>query len=522
LPLPYCNVADLTRLHARERPGHVALIFGGRAVTYSDLNRHASMIANGLIEAGVARHDRVALLAGNSDHYIELLFGIIKAGATPCPINWRLAPGEIAYVLRDSSAAVLFYEARFGHVVEQLSRELELRRVIALTEDETDSAGYVAWRDSQVEADPELLIAGEDASFQLYTSGTTGAPKGVLISHNSIIEMRRMEDSVGESWIRWDESDVVLVGMPLFHIAGSFWALQFLYRGSTCVIQPTVNTGEFLAAIRRHGVTRLFVVPSVLKMMLDDGSTQSTHLTSLKTITYGGSPISPELLGEAMTRLKCGFVQIFGMTETAGTIAYMSPEDHDPSRPDLLKSCGRAFSSVEIGVFDENGNALPDGTTGEICVRTPTVMSGYWRRPEALREVMRGDWYRTGDAGFRHADGYYFLVDRVKDMIVSGGENIFPSEVEEQLRQHELVRDVAVIGVPDPKWGEAVKAIIVPASGSRLNHEELVDFLKPRIASYKIPKSIAFVEELPRNASGKVLKRALREIYWASHDRRLA
>ena len=508
---PLATEADTLRRNAALRPDHLALLFGDRRTGYATLDLRSNAVANGLLARGSAGQQRIALLTRNNDWFFEILFGSAKAGHVALPVNWRLAPREIAHILRDAGATCLFIGPDFADTVPTLrALGVPLPQVIVL-----DDAGYVTWRDSQQTADPLIDVSPDDIFIQLYTSGTTGHPKGVQISHRASLAMRRIEVSTGGLWTDWSAADVAIVAMPNFHVGGTSWALQWLARGATCVVQAQVDPREMLEAIGSQGVTQLFAVPTVLGMMLDDESCTARNFSGLKYIHYGAAPIDPDLLLRCMDRFGCGFIQYFGMTETNGVVSVLEPHDHDLARPHLLKSVGKPYPALNLKILDASGEPLPANTVGEVCVRTPALMTGYWQNPDATALSRHGEYYRTGDGGYLDGQGYLFLVDRIKDMIVSGGENVYPIEVERALMEHPQVADVAVIGVPDARWGEAVVALVV-AAGEAPAPAELIGFARDRVAGFKVPKSIEFLDALPRNAAGKVLKRDLRETYKGS------
>jgi len=309
--------------------------------------------------------------------------------------------------------------------------------------------------------------------------------------------------------------------MPLFHIAGSGWGLVGFYVGAKTIVMRDIVPPQILEAIPKYRITKALFVPAVLLFLLQTPGVQETDFSSLDLITYGASPIPLDLLRNALATFKCGFGQLYGLTETTGAITYLAPEDHDPNGTPRMRSCGKPLSTTEIKVVDPEGNALPAGEVGEIIVCSPQIMKGYWHLPEDTAQAIRGDWFYTGDAGYFDEDGYLYIHDRVKDMIVSGGENVYPAEVESALFGHPAVADVAVIGVPDDRWGEAVKAIVVPRPGTNPTANELISFAREQIAGYKVPKSVDFAEALPRNPSGKILKRELRDPYWEGRERRV-
>ena len=378
-----------------------------------------------------------------------------------------------------------------------------------------------AWRDAaQVQA-PAHEAADGDVAVQLYTSGTTGKPKGVMLSHanflNSIAQGRL--DPAG--WTKWQDGDSAVLAMPVSHISGTGWGIITLNYGATCHIQRQFDIEMTLDMILRDRVSKIFLVPAALQFLVRHPRARGADFSSIREMGYGASPIPLALLRECMDVLGCGFVQFYGMTETTGTIVALPPQDHVPEGSPRMRAAGKPLPWVEIRVLDTDGQDVPTGKVGEIVTRSAANMLGYWKRPEETARTIRDGWLHTGDAGYLDADGYVFIHDRVKDMIISGGENVYPAEVESALSEHPAVAEVAVIGVPDAKWGEAVHAVIVLRPGATLGQEALIAWAKRRIAGFKTPRSVAFAETLPRNASGKLLKRELRAPYWAAQGRQV-
>ena len=514
------SLADVVRAHARTRGDKVALVCEGRETTFADLDRRASRIANGLIAAGVEPQARVAYLDKNSDLFFEVMFGAMKANDVLVAVNWRLAPPEIAYVINDATAEVLFVGKEFFPVVEAILPDLEtVRKVIALDAPHDGWDDYTAWRDAQSEADPHVPIDSSDVAVQMYTSGTTGHPKGAMLTNENFMTLLPMATT--EWGTPWSPDDVNLVCMPLFHIAGSGWGVVGLYAGARSVIVRDIIPTEILRVIPEHRITKAIFVPAVLLFLVQTPGAQETDFSSLNLIAYGASPIPLDLLRTAIATFKCDFAQVYGLTETTGAVTYLPPEDHDPAGNARMRSCGRAMGGITIRVVDSTGRDLLPGEVGEIIVKTKQNMKGYWNLPEETAKAIDGEWFHTGDAGYLDSDGYLYIHDRVKDMIVSGGENVYPAEVESALFGHPAIADVAVIGVPDEKWGESVKAIIVKKPGVEADPADIIAFARERIAGYKVPKSIDFVDSLPRNPSGKILKRDLRAPYWEGRARQV-
>ena len=513
------TIGDITRHHAKNRPNRVAIHFEGRHITFYELDRHANQVVNGLIAEGVQPQGRIAILAKNVPAFFELWFGAAKADVVLVPVNFRLAPPEVVYVIEDANAELLFVGADFYPIVEKVASELKsVRRIIALDGAHRLWANFAEWRAAQPANDRAMAIAREHCAIQMYTSGTTGHPKGAQLTHASVVPL-----ALGglRQLGNWHENDVSLVCMPLFHIGGSGWALVGLYRGIENVLMRDPDPAAILRAIQEYHITKAFMVPALLLFLLQNPQCQATDFSSLELIVYGASPAPLDLVRNAIKVFGCDLGQVYGLTETSGAITYLPPEDHDEKVPERLKSCGKPMVGVEIRIVDVDGKDVPTGVVGEIITRSPQNMLGYWNQPEATRRAIRSDWFYTGDAGYLDRDGYIYIYDRVKDMIISGGENIYPAEVESALFSHPAVADVAVIGVPDEKWGEAVKAFVVKRPGVEVTSVELINFACERIASYKAPRSIDFVAALPRTATGKILKRELRKPFWAGQDRQV-
>ncbi|MDP6565366.1 MAG: fatty acid--CoA ligase [Alphaproteobacteria bacterium] len=513
----YRFMADPIRRHARERGDKVALIFEDRQTTYRQLNDNASRVANGLIEAGIKPGQRVAILAKNIDVFFEIYYGASKAGAVLVPVNFRLAPPEVAFVVNDAGAEMLFVGEEFYAMIEGLGDGLTtVRKTIALHDNHLEWSAYSAWRDQQPSEDPAAEGAPSDTAIQVYSSGTTGHPKGVEIMHKNFLYMLPI---VLDEWGSWDVDDVSMVAMPLFHVAGCQWGFVAFYVGGTNVLLPDVDPPAILRAVEEHRITQVLFVPAVILFLLQTPGCAETDFSSVKMVVYGASPIPFPVLQQAVEAFGCGFAQVYGLTETTGAVTYLPPEDHDGS--DKMKSCGKPMSTARIRVVDQDGDDRPVGQVGEIVVAGGQIMKGYWNLPEASAEAIKGEWFHSGDAGYFDDEGYLYIHDRVTDMIISGGENIYPAEVESALAAHPKIADVAVIGVPDDRWGEAVKAIIVVAPDQELDAEEVIGFAHQNIAGYKCPKSVDFAAELPRNPSGKILKRELRKPYWQDQDRQV-
>lgn len=511
--------ADALRHHAQQRPDKPAMVFGDRETSYAAFNDHANRVANGLTAAGIGHGDRVAVLALNSDRFFELWQGASRIGAVIVPVNFRLTPSEIAYVLQNSRARALFVGPEFVELAHQFASQLPLRLLVNLEGSGQSPAEVRDWPDwlaRQDEADPAAERSAGDTVIQYYSSGTTGFPKGVECSHSGMLD--HLPVFLRESG-NWDDSEVSLVPMPLFHVAGSAFANGAFMVGATNVILPFVDPGSILKAIPAHSVTRTCLVPAVIHALLVHEDCPGTDFSSLRRVLYGASPMPETLARQATAVLGPCLEQTYGATETHGGFTLLSPSDHAEGRK--LRSCGKPMSYVRVRVVDEEGRECSAGEVGEIVVQGGCLMSGYWDAPEATREAIRGGWYHTADMGYFDEDGYLYVHDRKHDMIITGAENVYPAEVENALIAHPRVAEAAVFGVPDEDWGEAVRAHVIAAPGEPPEPEELIRFCRERIAAYKCPREVTLVDELPRNPTGKVLKRELRAPFWDGQKRQV-
>jgi long-chain acyl-CoA synthetase len=515
------NVAGIVRQHGQERPDQVAIVYGDRQVTWRELDETSSRIANALRAAGVGASDRVARIEKNAPDYFELAFAASKINAVLVDVNWRLAPAEMKQIIDDAQAKVLLVGEEFAPHLEKIESELAtVETVLILGAGDATHAGLTDWIAPQPADDPGAEGGKGDICLQLYTSGTTGLPKGVMLSNENLFTFI---DEVPRTWDFTPES-VSHVVMPTFHIAGSGWGLVGLAMGARMILDREVNPVQILQEVEAHKITHAIYVPAVLQFLQIVPNAHDHDLSSMQLVAYGASPITEQVLRDAMQQFASAkFVQVYGLTETTGAVVQLDAEDHDPEhRPELLRSAGKPYPWVELRVADADGNPVAQGEIGEIWIKGVQVMVGYWNNPaETKRAITPDGWFRSGDAGYLDADGYLFLHDRVKDMIVSGGENVYPAEVENAVMGCPGVADVAVIGVPDEKWGEAVKAIVVKQADSDVTEEQVIAWARERIAGFKVPKSVDFADELPRNPSGKILKKDLRAPYWEGRERQI-
>jgi acyl-CoA synthetase (AMP-forming)/AMP-acid ligase II len=499
-------------------------IQGTRRLTYADAQRESNRLANALVAAGLSKGERLAVLSKNSLEYVLLYYAASKAGVVPVPLNYRLASPEWTWIVNDAGARLLLASAEYRAAVDAVRGDLStVEHFVAV--DAPPAEGwqlYRAWVDAQPMAAPECGVVEDDILYQMYTSGTTGRPKGALLSHRAIAAnlaqvMVSMEPAFGER---------CLVVVPMYHASGTATSFASVQTGGCLYLQQDFNPGEVVRALSEERIGRTGLVPAMIQACLvtvpDVGERSYPHL---RVIAYGASPIAETTLRRAIEVFRCDFLQAYGMTETSAVLTCLSPSDHRlalAEKPGLLLSAGRALLGTEIRIVDETDAPVGTGTIGEIIARGPQLMQGYWNRPDETKEAMRGGWMHTGDAGVMDDEGFVYIQDRVKDMIVSGGENIYPRLIEDVLFTHPAIADAAAIGVPDERWGETVKAVVVLRDGARATDEEIIEFCRGKLGGFERPRSVDIVSALPRNPTGKVLRRLLREPYWHGRARRVA
>ena len=500
---------------AHVRADWPALREGNRLYSYRDVEQTTARVAAYLQKAGLKKGDRIAWIGKNSDLYFTLFYGAARMGVVMVPVGWRLAPAEWVFIVNDTKARLLFTGPGFDAVSDTLAPLLEkVERIIA---SDDARAGIAATLPQDFEP-----AGPDDAVLQLYTSGTTGNPKGAVLSNRNLFGLRRNSDDADLAYTKWDDSEVVLIAMPCAHIGGTGLGILAMGAGLPGLILPEFTPDGFFDAVETGGVTRLFIVPAALHILLQHPRCASVDFSRLKYILYGAAPIPLELLRQCIQMFKCEFMQVYGMTETTGTICLLPPEDHDPAGNARMRSAGKPLPGVELRIVDDVGSDAPLGEVGEVWTRSSNNMIGYWNLPEATVNTMTdGGWVKTGDAGYLDADGYLFIHDRVKDMIISGGENIYPAEVESAIYGHPDVLEVAVFGIPDAKWGEAVKAVCVPKPDATIDPESVLAWTRERIAGFKVPRSVDVIAALPRNTSGKILRKDLRAPFWEGFDRQV-
>jgi acyl-CoA synthetase (AMP-forming)/AMP-acid ligase II len=511
------GLADVARIQAHALNEAPALVQDGLSISYRELDLLSNQVAQRLRQEWVHPQERVAVLGKNTQLFYQLWFGAMKARVCLTPINFRLAAPEIAYILADSRAKMLFVGREFFEIAEKAVAHLEHKpKIVSLEGAQGDWPAFESWRDGAEAIDPAMDMPADDDVIQLYTSGTTGNPKGVQLTNANYLAF--VTHANGVEGFMYSDNDTVLNAMPLFHVAGVNTGLAALTQSCRLVVLRDLIPAVVLDLIQREKVNHAFFVPAVIMMLMQAPEMEHADLSSMRSLAYGASPIAEDVLVRAQKRFACGFVQFYGMTETVGAGTYLPPRAHDPALG-KLRSCGIAWPGIEVKVVNADGTETPLGEVGEIVMRGPMIMKGYYNKPEGTTDAVRNGWLHTGDAAYRDADGYFFIYDRVKDMIVTGGENVYPAEVENAIFGHPDVADVAVIGVPDEKWGEAVKAIVVLKPGHAPNADSIIAWARERVAAYKAPKSVDFIEAIPRNASGKILRRELRIPYWEGRTR---
>jgi acyl-CoA synthetase (AMP-forming)/AMP-acid ligase II len=508
------TVRELIERNAEYFPNREAYVCGERRLTHSAYAECALRLASGLYDLGLRRQDRVAILAMNCLEFYETYAAAEAGGYIAAPVNYRLAPAEIAYLLRDSAAKILVFESQYSAVVEKLRVELrDIQHYICVGSDPaTRSAWALAFEDVVAHGSPSgppISPQPDDYVYLWYTSGTTGKPKGVAWRQWKACESARTNASISE----YTGDSRVLQVTPAFHIGGKGYVMGVTWMGGCTVLHRAFDPVEMLATIDKERITMTFMVAAMLQAVLAVPDLASYNLSSIRMIVTAAAPIPVPVLRRSIELLGPVFSIQYGCTEV-GTISAMPRWEVNPNGTEddirRLGSVGHIPPEVDFRLLDERGNPCPPGTPGEVVMRSQAMFDGYWNNAPATIEAIRDGWYHTGDIGVLDAEGYLFLVDRKKDMIISGGENIYSREVEEALASHADVADAAVIGVPHPKWVEAVKAVVVLRKGAALTEAQLIAHCKTQIAGYKCPKSVEFVSELPRMATGKLDKPALR------------
>jgi acyl-CoA synthetase (AMP-forming)/AMP-acid ligase II len=504
---------DLLDAWAGEQPDSEFAVFGERRLTYQQAQSAANQFARAILESGCQPGARIAMLARNCMEYALVYFAVSKAGAVLVPLNFRAAPAEWAYVLNDSGASLLIATAEFMPRVKGMRSELlDVQTYVTL-----DGAEFNHWIGAQPSTPPDRTSSPDDDLLQMYTSGTTGSSRGAVLAQQAVVSNLLQ---IGASAHGVAAGGRCLVAAPMLH-AGVVWSsLAPLARGGALYILESFDAPTAVRILDRENIAFAVLAPTMLQACVGVHGAAERSYASLRVIHTGSAPVSVETLQCARRTFRCHVLQGYGLTEATAGVTAMEPSDYTTSA-ELFASVGRPLVGTQVGIVDEHDQLLPVGAAGEIVIRGPQLMRGYWNLPHATEDALRGGWLHTGDVGRLDADGYLFITDRLKDVIVSGGINVYPRMIEQVLEAHADVAEVAVIGVPDARWGEAVKAIVVPRPTSTTTEQDVIAFARARLGGFQTPKSVDFVAALPRTTSGKVRKRDLREPYWTGHTRRV-
>ncbi len=507
------RLQDILSRSAKFYGDRVACVCGPERIRYGQLMDRVNRLADGLFSRGIRRGERIAALLPNCHRFAEIYLAAATLGAVLVPLNVRLSPQDLIRLIRHSEAMILFAGSPFRQTLRAMAGALsQLRSRIGWGLEEEGFEDYEKLVAASSPRRIERDFDDGEVAIQMYTSGTTGDPKGVLLTHRNI--MANTLTGIFER--RFTCQDVFLNAAPMYHIADVEYFLQILSVGGTNVMIPRFDPILFLETVQKEKVTCTWIVPTMIHDLLACPDLARFDVTSLRTIFYGGACLSAELFARARQAFPCQYSLGFGLTEASPLISSLSPGDHEGAPQEVerkLRSCGRAVFNVEVRIVNEEGREVPPGQAGEIAVRGANVMKGYWKMEEETQQALSGGWLHTGDMARRDEEGYLFLVDRKKDVIKSGGENIYSREVEEVMAAHPAVKEVAVVGVPDDRWGEAVKAVVVLREGADCSEREVLEFCRGKLAAFKRAKSATFLPSLPKNITGKVLKTDLREMF---------
>ncbi|MCX8118277.1 MAG: fatty acid--CoA ligase [Desulfobacterota bacterium] len=524
------NLVETLKKASKLFPGKEAIVCGGRRWSYRQFQERINQLSRVLRSLGVEKGDKVAILHPNCHTFLESYYGIGQIGAIAVPINIRLSPGEMAYILEDSESKVLISDPQYRGPIDSIRERLPGVKRILWTGDPSGLTGEAAssyeemLRREAPDPLPEVPIDGEDIAQLYYTSGTTGRPKGVMLTHKNVTT--HALGTIAE--LHLTDRDVWVHVAPLFHLADAWATWAITWVGGTHVLVREFNPKVVLETIEKERVTLTNLIPTMLNLMVNHPDAGRHDYSSLRVLLSGGAPIAPEVVRKIVATFKCDYIQTYGMTETSPylTLSILKEPLRRLPEEDQLRfksKTGREFIAVELKVVNEKGEEVQkdEKEVGEIIVRGDIVTPGYWKLPEETAKAIRQGWLYTGDMAVMDEEGYVTIVDRKKDMILTGGENVYSTEVENVLYMHPAILECAVIGVPDEKWGEAVKGIVVLKPGAQATAEEIIQFCKERIAHYKAPKSIDFLEALPKTGSGKIQKKELREPYWKGYEKKV-
>jgi long-chain acyl-CoA synthetase len=516
------SIVEGLKESVRRTPGKIASICGSTRLSFREVDERVNRLSSALAQLSVSRGDRVAILSLNCHQFYEFYYAVPQVGAVVVPINFRLTPHEVKYIIDHSGSRIVAVDQALLPAIETIRASLlSVDHFILMGDGRCE--GYISYEELLARGAPEFDApeVGDDELLGLfYTSGTTGEPKGVMLSHRNMLANIANSEGVYDYF----PTDIYLHAAPMFHLADGAAVFTHTANGATQAFIPRFDPKQVLETISRERVSLILLVPTMINFLLHQPDIDSYDLSSLRHLTYGASPIAPDLLRRAMKVFNCSFGQGYGLTEASPLLTVLTADDHlcADANERRLSSCGRPVPGVDVRVVKEDGSDAKPGEVGEIIARGPNIMLGYWKRPEDTESVLRQSWLHTGDLATVDEEGYIYLVDRKKDMIVTGGENVFSTEVEAVLYAHPAVKEAAVIPVPDEDWGEAVHACVVLRDGRQAAAEDLLEFCRDRLANYKAPRSIEFIDgELPKGGTGKILKKQLRERYWKDRERRI-
>lgn len=514
------RVHDFLTYWSINTPDRVCVEDGSTSFTYREVEQRSTRFAAALAGLGLRSGDRIALLSKNAAEWATLYYGAFKAGVVPVPLNFRLHPREWSYQLQDSGARAIFVGPEFVGGIDSIRDEVPIERFVSIIGQPDLWLSLQTLLDGAGDRTVAAAVDEDDDLYQMYTSGTTGRPKGAVITHKAALANLTQI----RTFLPLYQGEGTLLVAPLFHAAAAVSLYWYIACGATVHVQPDFDPEKCLRLLADGSIASATFVPAMVQIIVGLPSAEQHTYPQLRNIIYGASPIGEKTLRKALDVFDCDFIQGYGQTECCSTLTFLGPDEHRRAlagEDRLLLSCGRPVVGTDVRITDSLGIDLPQGQVGEILARGPQVMRGYWNLPDATEATLADGWLHTGDAGYQDEEGYLYISDRVKDLIVSGAENIYPREIEEVIAKLPQVIDVAVIGVPHEKWGETVKAIVVQSGEAQLVADDVIDYCRTQLASFKVPRSVDFIDALPRNATGKVLKTTLREPFWQDHTRRV-